>query len=145
MNLNKLSNLLIMINIPFNQINIPINQNKQITTNQVTKNQVNGIPDTRRFWPVPPMNGSVFQYQNVNKDVNLRKQVTKFFYDKVIKWINKDEAYSKHKDKLVSLQSIDGQIRIYQLLRQFIKKSHVNWYDLKDNYSIVKDYLNRKL
>jgi hypothetical protein len=26
-----------------------------------------------------------------------------------------------------------------------IKKSGINWYDLRDNYSIVKEYINVKL
>lgn len=102
-------------------------------------------PDHRRYWPVPPLIQSVYEYQNVNADLNLRKDVTTFFHRKVIKWIKTYSEFSTHKSKLTFIESVDGQMHIYNLLRKFIKKSGINWYDLRDNYSIVKDYLNAKL
>ena len=102
-------------------------------------------PEFRRYWPVPPVIESVFEYQNVNADLHLRKEVTEFFHKKVIKWINNYPEFSKHKSKLTSINSIDGQMHIYNLLRKFIKKSGINWYDLRDNYSIIKEYLNANL
>lgn len=102
-------------------------------------------PAFRRYWPVPPVIESVFEYQNVNTDLHLRKDVTSFFHKKVIKWIKNYPEFSHHKSKLNSLESIDGQMHIYNLLRKFIKKSGINWYDLRDNYSIIKEYLNANL
>lgn len=102
-------------------------------------------PEFRRYWPVPPLIQSVYEYQNVNSDLHLRKEVTNFFHRKVIKWIENYPEFATHKSKLNFLESVEGQMHIYNLLRIFIKKSGINWYDLRDNYSIVKEYLNSKL
>lgn len=104
-------------------------------------------PETRRFWPVPPLIDHVDEYQDINKDINLRKNVTKFFHEKVIKWISESEykEFTKYKSKLDFFKSTDGQMHIYNLLRHFVKKSGINWYDLRDNYTIIKEYLSKKL
>jgi len=113
------------------------NSNASTTNNQ--------LPATRRYYPVPPLIDHVVEYQNINKDINLRKDVTKFFHDKVIKWINEYDEFKIHKSKLSFLKTSDGQMYIYNLLRHFVKKSGINWYDLRDNYSIIKEYLSKKL
>jgi hypothetical protein len=61
---------------------IPLNL--LIKKNNVSSQQ----PATRRYWSVPPVIDHIVQYQDINKDVNLRKDVTKFFHEKVLKWIN---------------------------------------------------------
>ena len=106
---------------------------------------INEKPQYKRYWPVPNLIQSTLEYQNVNMDLNLRKDVTKFFHTKVIKWIKNYPEFSQYKSKLHFLESTDGQVHIYNLLRNFIKKSGINWYDLRDNYSIIKQYLNAKL
>lgn len=121
----------------------------QLPLNLLIKNNNNNVPNQqpaiRRYWPVPPLIDHIVEYQNVNKDINLRKDVTKFFHEKILKWINEYEEFNIHKSKLSFLKSTDGQIYIYNLLRHFVKKSGINWYDLRDNYKIIKEYLNKKL
>jgi hypothetical protein len=102
-------------------------------------------PQTRRYWPVPPLIDSVYEYQNINKDVNLRKDVTDFFYRKVLKWIEEYPEFTHLKSQKMYLQSNEGIMHIYNLLRHFIKKSGINWYDLRDNYTVIKEYLSKKL
>ena len=34
---------------------------------------------------------------------------------------------------------------MYQLIRSFVKAYQINWYDLKDNYVVFKDFLKFKL
>jgi hypothetical protein len=102
-------------------------------------------PDVRRYWPVPPLIDSVYEYQNVNSDVNLRKDVTEFFHKKIIKWISEYPEFAHLKSKKKWLETNDGKMHVYHLLRHFIKKSKINWYDLRDNYSIIKEYLSEKL
>lgn len=102
-------------------------------------------PKFRRYWPVPPINGSIYEYQNINKDIRLRKNVTDFFHSKIIKWINTYPEFEHHKAKLTYIQTIEGKMKIYNLLRKFVKKSGINWYDLRDNYSLVKNYIKLKL
>ena len=122
-------------------INKPVEKPVDTTVN-VTKD---GKPEFRRYWPVPPLIESVFEYQNVNTDLHLRKDVTNFFHKKIIKWINKYPEFSNLKSKLGFLNTVDGQMHVYNLLRQFVKKSGINWYDLRDNYAIIKDYLREKI
>lgn len=102
-------------------------------------------PQVRRYWPVPPLIDSVYEYQDVNKDVNLRKDVTEFFHRKVLKWIDEYSEFAHLKPQKHYLESDEGKMHIYNLLRHFIKKSGINWYDLRDNYSIIKEYLSEKL
>ncbi len=132
------------------KINIPIDtilktQSTQETQQTQTNIGEDGVPKVRRYWPVPPLIQSVYEYQDVNKDVYLRKDVTQFFQQKIIKWIGEDSEFSKHKSKVSFLNSVDGQMHVYNLLRKFVKKSGINWYDLRDNYPIIKEYLNKKL
>ena len=110
------------------------------------QNQNNTNPtETRKYYPVPPIQPATFEYLNVNKDVKLRKNVTNYFTEKTIEWIQNDDSFKKHKSCLSELKTVDGQMKIYNLLRTFIKRSGINWYDLRDNYSIIKEYLNKKL
>ena len=48
-------------------------------------------------------------------------------------------------DKLNMMKSVDGQMLIYRLLRKFVKRSGINWFDLRDNYSLLKKYIRHKL
>jgi hypothetical protein len=102
-------------------------------------------PDIRRYWPVPPIIQSGYEYQDVNKDYKLRKDVTNFFQRKILKWINEYPEFKKYKSKETYLESNQGKMHIYRLLKYFIKRSGINWYDLRDNYSIIKEYLSEHL
>lgn len=94
---------------------------------------------------VPTILPSVIQYQNVNADSNLRTDVTKFFNKKVINHITENSDLNHLKKELEFLKSSDGWKFIYKLLRRFVKNSHINWYDLRDNYKTVRDYIISKL
>ena len=120
-------------------INIPAED--KIKTDQ----PINQTPTTKRFWPSPPFIQTVHQYQDVNKDPHLRADVTKFFYNKTIKWIKNDEDFVHLKKMLSILESSEGKLHIYKLLRKFVKKSGINWYDLRDNYLLIKKFIKHKL
>jgi len=112
---------------------------------QVDLQNSNNTTDGRKYYPVPPIQPTVYEYLNVNKDVRLRKNVTTYFTDKTIEWIENDETFKKHKSQLEDLKSVDGQLRIYHLLRKFVRRSGINWYDLRDNKSLIKKFINHKL
>lgn len=120
-------------------------------TKKNTTDSTTDKPAVRRHWPVPvtptttPFIETTYEYQNINKDVNLRKDVTQFFHKKVLKWINENPEFKKYKPKQKFLESVDGQMHIYNLLRHFIRKSGINWYDLRDNYQLIKEYLSKKI
>jgi hypothetical protein len=99
------------------------------------------IPTYKRYWPAPPLINSVYEYQNVNKDLTLRKKMTETISKKMVEWIENDSDFSKFKNKKNYITSVDGMMDIYKLLRQFVKKSGLNWYDLLDHVSSVKKYL----
>ena len=82
------------------------------------------------------------KYLNLNKDPTLRKDVTIFFKNKIIKWIKIDDNFKHLKNKL---DIIDDK-KIYNLIRNYVKKHKYNWYDLRtEKYHLIKDYFSRKL
>ena len=86
------------------------------------------------------------EYLNINKDPSLRKDITKFFQKKLIKWIKNDSEFAKYKNKLNLIDSIDGTKLIYNLIRSYVNKHKVNWFDLRtEKYYLLKDYFSRKL
>ena len=93
----------------------------------------------------PPFITQTYTYQNINKDPNIREKFTIFYYNKIIKWIRQYKEFAKYKNLLPFLKTKKGYFALYNLLREFVKKHNVNWYDLKDKYSVVKDYLRYKL
>lgn len=89
----------------------------------------------KKYYPVPPMiHESIYEYQNINKDMNLRYGVTKFFVEKVKKWINKYPEFEKLKSTKINYDLI------YKVLRKIVKKTGYNWYDLRTNSSLLKKY-----
>lgn len=109
-----------------------------------TKEGRDGVKETRRYWPVPPVVEGEYNYEDVNKDPKLRENVTKFFYNKVLKWIEKDPKYMNLKS-IKTLLEKHGKRYIYNILRRFVKKSKLNWYNLKDEYKFIKKYMYNKL
>lgn len=93
---------------------------------------------------VPPI---IEEVLDVGKDMRLRKMMTDFFYEKLLKWIKTDPKFANHKKDLVYLKTKAGYKYVYHLLRVYVKNSRVNWYDLKDNlnYPNVKKFLNIKV
>jgi hypothetical protein len=101
---------------------------------------------TLRYYIPPLVNlPYVTEYKDVNKNKSLRYNITDFFLTKTIKWINNYKSFSHLKNKLPILESEKGYNIIYNLLREFIKKGENNWFDLRENYKIIKDFLRYKL
>jgi hypothetical protein len=89
----------------------------------------------KKYFPPPAVIKTTYEYQDINKDINLRNQVISFFIDKIIKWFNND------KDKVAFYKSYEGKQKMNKILRKFIKLYDYNWYDLIDNYKKVKKYI----
>ncbi len=85
--------------------------------------------------------------EDVGENPKLQEQVTKFYLDKTIKWFDKNPEFAKVKKHSKFIKSKKGSGYIYKILKSFIKKNRVNWYDLRsdDNYEDVKDYIREKL
>lgn len=102
----------------------------------------NPYSDVTNYFVPPPLIRTVREKEyDINKDPKYRKQVTKFFYKKTLKWMESYKKFKHTKKNLKIIKSDDGMDIIYQLLRKFVKKNKVNWYDLeKKFYDQVKDY-----
>jgi len=98
-----------------------------------------------KYFIPPPLVTNVVEYQDINKDKNLRENVTNFFLRKSIKWIKEYDEFSHLKNKLPILNSDKGYNIMYNLLREFVKKGENNWFDLRNHYDVIKDYLRYKL
>jgi hypothetical protein len=137
-----------MFTIPLNLL-LDSTPSTTTTTTTTTPASASTVPAVRRYWPNPNQNqnfvSSVYQYQDINHDMKLRKSVTKFFNQKVLKWLNSDADFQHLKSKKTYFESNEGLQYIYSLLRHFVKRSGINWYDLRDNYSLIKKYLCDKI
>ena len=92
----------------------------------------------RIYIPIPILPSIVeYNYIDLNKDKNLRKNVTYYFYNKALSW------FKTNKEILDLLDSSKGYDIIYKLIRHFLKEHpKINWYELRDNnYSRVKSYI----
>lgn len=98
-----------------------------------------------QYFVPPPIIESTLTYQDVNKDPKLRELLTDFFYKKTIKWVSTYNDFKHLKKSLSLLKSKEGYNIIYNLLRVYVKQNNINWYDLKEYYNNVKDYLKYKL
>lgn len=85
--------------------------------------------------------------QDVGDNPRLQEEVTKFYLDKTIKWFDKNPEFAKVKKQAKFIKGKKGSGYIYKILKSFIKKNRVNWYDLRsdDHYEDVKDYIREKL
>jgi hypothetical protein len=122
------------------------NQNFFPHPNQLTVAMGEGNNKKLYSIPINPQPTTPIQYQDVGEDPNLQSQVTKFFHEKVLKWINEYPDF-KHLKKHLKFLNDKGEKYIYNLLKLFVRKSKANWYDLRDpkNYDNIKQYLKNRI
>jgi hypothetical protein len=112
------------------------------------KNQITiKIGDGYDSIPIPNLQKNEYKTIDIGQDKNLQNNITKFFYDKVNKWISSYPDFKHLKKHSKYLKGTHGMDYIHNILKLFIKKSKANWYDLKDkaNYDTVKDFLKYKI
>jgi hypothetical protein len=98
-----------------------------------------------RYYPAPPVISSYYKYQNVNADQNLQHTVTLYFLEETIDWMKYDKSFKRVKKYLRDIKGPDGYNIIYKLLRLLVKRGNTNWYDLKIQSSLVKNFIRHKL
>lgn len=118
---------------------------RQMTQQNDSSNNIIKYERPLTYFLPPPIISSTLIYQDINKDQNLREDVTNFFLQKTIKWVTKYSEFKKSKHLLPKLKTNIGYELIYNVLRQFIKKNNCNWYDLRNNYELVKDFIRYRL
>ena len=95
-----------------------------------------------------------YRYSDVNKDPKLREMMVKYYKKKIIKWLSSSKEYkekviNKFSNNKIINQNIVDEIqnkylnndRIYKILRYFVNKRELNWYDLKK----YKDNIKKKV
>ncbi len=97
------------------------------------------------YYPPPAYIPSYYQYQNVNADKDLQYKVTIFFLDETIDWLENDKTFKSVKKYLKYIKSDQGYEIIHKLLRLMVRNGSTNWYDLKLQYDLVKDFIKYKL
>ena len=97
------------------------------------------------YFPPPPIIQTYHQYQDVNNDKHLQNTQTLYFLNKTIDWIKYDKSYSSLKKLQKYFKSPDGYEITYKLLKLFVKRGNTNWYDLKIQQDLVKDFIKHKL
>ena len=85
---------------------------------------------------------NVYEYQNINKDENLRNEVVKFFQEKIIKWIKTKKEFANFNKN--EIESKEGYKKLYKTIRNFVNHKKYNWYDLRDNYEDLREYIANK-
>lgn len=110
--------------------------------------EINYVDDNgvrRKYYPPPAYIKSYLEYEDINKDPELQLRVTNFFVRKIIKWINTDKSFKhlkQHKDEILS---DDGYELVHKILKKFVKDFNIKWYELRENYKVVKDYFKFRL
>ncbi len=97
--------------IPIDLLLSPYLNVTQSTPTNPTQTNESGVPKFKKYYPVPPPQPSVYLYQNVNHDVNLRKNVTEFFHTKVLKWINMSSKAHRIRPHLSHPYTAQTQLR----------------------------------
>jgi hypothetical protein len=106
------------------------------------------IPQSKvkNYFVPPPFITTLRLVEDINKDPQLRKTITTFYYKKAKKWMNEYKEFKHTKKNLSKIESKDGYKIIYNLLRKYVKNFKINWYELrKPNYLLVKDFLKYEL
>jgi hypothetical protein len=107
--------------------------------------------NTNKFEILPSFNRPVsyvpttYRYQDINNDKNLQNLETTYYLDKTIEWMKNDSSFSKVKKYLSDLRGENGYDIIHKILRMYVKQNHTNWYDLKVQKILVKQYIRHKL
>ncbi len=120
---------------------------QQVAQQQMAQQQVvqQAQPKTYKYFPAPPLITTYSKYQDVNNDPNLQHTETLYFLDKTLDWIKYDKSFKKISKIKRHLKGTNGYEIIYKILKLFIKRGNTNWYDLKIQESLVKDYIKHKL
>lgn len=93
----------------------------------------------------PPFTRTYFNYQDINSDRNLRKEVTDHFFDLLHEKIKFDDRFKKYKKHSTFLNSRQGYELIFKILKHFTIKYNYNWYDLRPQQQEVILYISKKL
>ena len=98
-----------------------------------------------KYYPAPPVITTYHHYQDVNNDSYLQDRETIYFLDKTIDWIKHDKSFKKLKKFEKYLKGPNGYNIMHKILKLFVRRGNTNWYDLKIQQSLVKDFIKHKL
>ena len=87
------------------------------------------------------------EIQNIGNDEDLQDDVTEYYHNKTLKWIQNEHEFKKAKKHLKFIKSKKGLPYINKVLKSFVKKFDKNWYELRDDETKddVQEYIRMKL
>jgi hypothetical protein len=130
------------------QTSIPtesISTQTPITSNISTQTTQSPSQASYKYFPAPPVITTYHQYQDINNDSYLQDRETTYFLDKTIDWIKHDKSFKKLKKFERYLKGPNGYTIMHKILKLFVRRGDTNWYDLKIQQSLVKDFIKHKL
>jgi hypothetical protein len=100
---------------------------------------------TRPIYLGPPFIASYNRYQNVNNDKNLQTDVTLYFLDEITKWFKSCPHFKKLKKYKKDFDGKNGFKIMHKILKIAVRRGYTNWYDMIDEYNLVKKWIHRQL
>ena len=88
----------------------------------------------KQFFPISQFMETSYKYENIDKNIELRKSITDFFFKKANKWAD-----------LYKFKKTFSNIDIYKILKHFFRKNNLNWFDYEKKYYNLKKYIIKKL
>ena len=122
-----------------------INLSDTFANSIASANSDETYPRPKKHFVPPPIIGTYYEYIDVNKDKELRKSITNFFYKKINKWISSYPDFTHLKSYSAKFKTKQGYNLVYNIIRKFTKENNINWFDLKDYYNIFKEYIKYNL
>ena len=110
---------------------------------------------TKQYFPIITKSESYYQYQNLNKDKNLRNHMVKKYTKHLEKWI--DNNFYDKLNILIKFRKSNKNIKeyifknyltyekIYSILRKYVNRNDVNWYDLHEHKYELRKYFTKKI
>ena len=96
------------------------------------------------YFQPPPFISTIHKYQTVNGDKELQSKITNYFLTKTKEWMKKDKTFSKKYMSSINDDTSGFKI-IHSMLKLFVRKGNTNWFDLKDQSLLVKEFIKYKL
>jgi hypothetical protein len=98
------------------------------------------------YYIIPPMIPSYYDYQDINQDPKLRIDVVNYYYHKLLKWVSSSSMYKEHREHKDDLHENKNKVKknIHKLLKYFVKQARINWYELRSNHIIIKEFFSKK-
>lgn len=99
----------------------------------------------RKYYPPPLFHYRLSTYEGLKPSKERKIKVTNYFVGQILTWIEHEYDFSHIKKYKKKIKSDKGYELIYKLIKKFLYTHNISWYDIKDHYFKIKDYLRFNL